>query len=310
MDVEDNKLNYTFDDLFSVPPVDVTDTNQAEFNVDEWKAKKTENRQKAFDMVDQAAMKAVSSPVEYQVFLDVWSRFGTRYSVNNLLLIYFQRPDATELNKYAEWRMRGTPVMKNEPETLIITATPRDGGKGVFYDAKKVFDIKQTKQIAELEKSAPAKAYDHRTLIKALVDVSPVRIVGSETNLAADEIAAYDEASKHIVVRMGVKDSGGLFRDLAQEIVLAHLSSVPIVDDTDLVFISRSASFLLATTYGIDVPKGGYSFNDVRQSFGDLTPISIKGGLTRLKDIFDTMKNKIDSRLVGGEQLPNKQEGR
>lgn len=302
MDVDDNLLNYSFDDLFAATPV--VDDEKPEFDLEVWKAKKTENRQKAFDMVDRAAIQAVSSPAEYQVLLDVWSRFGTRYSVPNLLLIYFQRPDATELNKYSEWRMRGTPVKKNEPETLIITATPRDAGKGLFYDSKKVFDIKQTKQLlTEQGAHERVRLCDSRSLIKALVDVSPVKIVGCDAALDGDEVAAFDTAQKHILVRLGVKDSEILFRQLTQEIVLAHLSLAAVEDDTDLVFLSQSASYLLAITYGIDIPNGFYSFHDVRQSFGDLTPRSIRGGLSRLKNAFDMMKNSIDKGLASSKPI-------
>lgn len=295
MEENDNMLNYTFDDLFAAQAVDA-EKMQSEFNVEEWKAKKTENRQKAFAMVDQAAIQAVSCKEQFRVLLDVWSRFGTRYSVNNLLLIYLQRPDASELNIYSEWRMRGTPVKKNEPETLILTGTPREDGKGVFYDARKVFDVKQIKNPPQdEEKKDPS--YDARILMRALVYVSPVKIVNNDTNLDADEIAAYDEKEKTIHVRMGVKDPQELFRSLVQEIVLAHLFLQNETDDSDVYFLAASGAFLLCHAFGIAVPDGTYTWHDVRQSFGDLTAVSVKGGLNRLKVVYDAMRTQIEARV-------------
>lgn len=296
MDDKDNMLNYTFDDLFAAQSVDAEENQSSEFDVDEWKKKKTENRQKAFAMVDQAAIQAVSCKEQFRVLLDVWSRFGTRYSVNNLLLIYLQRPDASELNIYSEWRMRGTPVKKNELETLILTATPREDGKGVFYDAKKVFDVKQTKnQFQEEEKASPS--YDYRVLLKALVEVSPVKIMNNDTNLDADELTAYDEIQKEIHVRLGSKDPQELFRSLVQEIVLAHLFLQNETDDSDVYFLAASGAFLLCHAFGIAVPDGTYTWHDVRQSFGDLTAVSVKGGLNRLKVVYDAMRTQIEARV-------------
>ena len=297
MEDKENLLNYTFDDLFAAQAVDA-ERDQSEFNVEEWKAKKTEIRHKAFDMVDQAAIQAVSKKEQFQVFLDVWSRFGTRYSVNNMLLIYLQRPDAMELNSYSEWRMSGTPVKKNEPETLIITATPREDGKGFYYDAKKVFDVKQIRNsFTEEHKQAPV--YDARTLMRALIDVSPVKIVNNDTNLDADEIAAYDEMEKTIHVRMGVKDPQELFRGLVHEIVLAHLFSQQETDDSDIYFLAASGAYLLCYAFGIEVPNGTYTWHDVRLSFGDLTATSVKSGLNRLKVVYDAIRLGMESRMKG-----------
>lgn len=295
MENEDNFLNYTFDDLFAAAE---GGDKEKDFDVDDWKKKKQELRQMVFDLVDQAAMHAVSSPTQYQKFLDVWARFGSRYSVNNLLLICKQNPEATELQGYSEWRMRGAPVKKKESETYILTSTPKEDGKGVYYDVKKVFDITQTKQLNAKDKEDPVlPTYDERTLMKALVDASPVKIVGNDTRLDADEMAVYDENDKAIHVRMGVKDAPELFRQLAQEIVLAHLTLGKETESVDICFLSHSASFLLAKAYRVDTPKDSYSWHDVRQSFGDLTPVSIKGGINQLKDVYEKVRYQMDSHL-------------
>lgn len=65
--------------------------------------------------LDDAAKKAVSSVTNLRAYLAVQSRFE-RYSTNNNLLIFAQRPDATRLKSLELW---------NKEKKWI-----REGGKG------------------------------------------------------------------------------------------------------------------------------------------------------------------------------------
>ena len=55
----------------------------------------------------------------YEAYLDTMSRFH-RYSVNNTLLIYLQKPDATLVAGYRSWQERfGRNVKKGEKSILV-----------------------------------------------------------------------------------------------------------------------------------------------------------------------------------------------
>ena len=60
----------------------------------------------------------------YEAYLDTMSRFH-RYSVNNTLLIYLQKPDATLVAGYRSWQERfGRNVKKGEKSIHILAPCP------------------------------------------------------------------------------------------------------------------------------------------------------------------------------------------
>lgn len=72
--------------------------------------------------------------------LDVAARHPGR-GVNDILLIARQRPDATELATYAQWRERGAHVRRGERGMALLQ--PLDD-TGDAYDVVTVFDVTQT----------------------------------------------------------------------------------------------------------------------------------------------------------------------
>ena len=83
----------------------------------------------------------------YRNYLTTMSRFH-RYSLNNVMLIHAQKPDATDLGEANFWRGRGGYIRKGESGILLMepgnSYTRKDGSKGVGINVKRVFDISQT----------------------------------------------------------------------------------------------------------------------------------------------------------------------
>ena len=107
-------------------------------------------------------------------------RSFTRYSVNNLLLIMFQAPQATQVAGYRAWQAKGRQVRKGEKAITILgsrvmiarakeqagsdagsaSGQETEKGKGgamrrVFFPVR-VFDVSQTDAIEGAEQSAQA----------------------------------------------------------------------------------------------------------------------------------------------------------
>ena len=97
-------------------------------------AEKQTNKDRMREIVDsiENGIKELFESDKYRKYLATMSRFH-RYSVNNTMLIYMQRPDATHVAGFNKWRDQfGRNVLKGEKGIRIIAPTPylhlSDGG--------------------------------------------------------------------------------------------------------------------------------------------------------------------------------------
>lgn len=78
----------------------VQNSNAEPFDKEKWAKQKREERKVVYQMIDDAAVAAVSSGEKFQAFLNIQAQFD-RYSASNALLIAHQCPDATQLADFA-----------------------------------------------------------------------------------------------------------------------------------------------------------------------------------------------------------------
>ncbi len=85
------------------------------------------NNQQRIKEITESIEKGIREMFEsdrYQSYLATMSRFH-RYSVNNTMLIYMQKPDATLVAGFNKWRDQfGRHVKKGEKGIQIIAPTP------------------------------------------------------------------------------------------------------------------------------------------------------------------------------------------
>ena len=89
-------------------------------------AEKQTSKDRMREIVDsiETGIKELFESDKYRQYLSTMSRFH-RYSVNNTMLIYMQRPDATHVAGFNKWRDQfGRNVMKGEKGIKIIAPTP------------------------------------------------------------------------------------------------------------------------------------------------------------------------------------------
>jgi len=89
-------------------------------------AEKQTNKDRMREIVDsiENGIKELFESDKYRQYLSTMSRFH-RYSVNNTMLIYMQRPDATHVAGFNKWRNQfGRNVLKGEKGIRIIAPTP------------------------------------------------------------------------------------------------------------------------------------------------------------------------------------------
>ena len=169
-------------------------------------AEKQTNKDRMREIVDsiENGIKELFESDKYRQYLSTMSRFH-RYSVNNTMLIYMQRPDATHVAGFNKWRDQfGRNVKKGEKGIKIIAPTPykkkieeikrdpdtkaplldADGNaimeekeiKIPMYKPVAVFDVSQTegKPLPQLAADLSGNVQQYEIFMEALRRASPV----------------------------------------------------------------------------------------------------------------------------------------
>ena len=139
-------------------------------------AEKQTSKDRMREIVDsiENGIKELFESDKYRKYLATMSRFH-RYSVNNTMLIYMQRPDATHVAGFNKWRDQfGRNVLKGEKGIRIIAPTPYK---------KKVEEIK-----TDPETNAPVLDADGKVVLQGLS--SCTRYYSNSLNALPDHVFA------------------------------------------------------------------------------------------------------------------------
>ena len=169
---------------------------------------------------------------KYRQYLSTMSRFH-RYSVNNVMLIHMQKPDATHVAGFNKWRDNfGRNVRKGEKGIKIIAPTPykkkieeakldpdtklpmldADGNAIMeektiqipMYKVVSVFDVSQTegKPLPELAEKLTGNVQEYEAFMEALKRSAPVPI--RIEPMGADMDGYFSASEQRIAIREGM----------------------------------------------------------------------------------------------------------
>ena len=197
---------------------------------------KPTNRERLREITDgiEQGIKELFGSEKYMRYLSVMSRFH-RYSVNNTMLIYMQKPDATLVAGYNKWKDQfERHVKKGEHGITIIAPTPykkkieeqkldpdtkapildKDGKiiteeKEIeipMFRPVKVFDVSQTdgKPLPELASSLSGNVPNYEAFMEALRRSAPVPITFEA--MAADTDGYFSADHQKIAIRQGMSE--------------------------------------------------------------------------------------------------------
>ena len=182
----------------------------------------------------EQGIKELFESEKYIRYLSVMSRFH-RYSVNNTMLIYMQKPDATLVAGYNKWKNQfERHVKKGEHGITIIAPTPfkkkieeqklDPDTKAPMLDAEgkvimeereveipmfrpvKVFDVSQTdgKPLPELASSLSGSVQNYEAFMEALRRSAPVPL--SVEPMAANMDGYFSPDQQRIAIRAGMSE--------------------------------------------------------------------------------------------------------
>ncbi len=199
-------------------------------------AENTTNKDRLKDITDsiEAGIKELFQSDKYMQYLRTMSRFH-RYSVNNTMLIYVQKPDATLVAGFNKWHDQfERNVRKGEHGIKIIAPTPfkkrvemkkldpdtkmpllDEEGKVVteqkeikvpMYKPVTVFDVSQTdgKPLPTLASDLAGNVQNYNTFMEALRCSSPVPIAFEDIRDGADGYFYLEE--ERIAIREGMSE--------------------------------------------------------------------------------------------------------
>ena len=197
-------------------------------------AQTNKDRLKEITASIETGIKELFESDKYRQYLTTMSRFH-KYSVNNTMLIYMQKPDANVVAGFNKWKDQfGRNVMKGERGIKIIAPTPykkmieqdkldpdtklpmRDADGKIITEEKEikipmfkpvtVFDVSQTdgKPLPQLASDLQGNVQNYDVFMEALKRSAPVPI---EIIPLADNLDGYfDSEHQRIAVREGMSE--------------------------------------------------------------------------------------------------------
>lgn len=277
---------------------------------------KQTNKERLKDITDsiERGIEDLFQSDKYAEYLRTMSRFH-KYSVNNTMLIYMQKPDATLVAGFNKWRDQfARNVMKGEKGIKIIAPTPfkkkieqekrdpdtnlpmLDADGKVIVEEKEikipmfkpvtVFDVSQTdgKPLPQLASDLQGNVQNYEVFMEALRRSSPVPIEIIPIHDGADGYFSLDKQS--ITIREGMSEVQTVSA-VVHEIAHSKLHNDKKIEEPkdapkyqEVEIFDVSGLFSNSRLTAADVPEGMYVY-DLRGSDDDPgQPITVESHVT------------------------------
>ena len=288
--------------------------------VTEEQPKKT-NKEKLKEITDgiEQGIREVFESDKYRDYLETMSRFHS-YSVNNTMLIYMQKPDATLVAGFNRWRDKfGRNVVKGSKGIKIIAPTPfrkkveeqrldpdtkmpvfDKDGKPVMeektvqipmFKPVTVFDVSQTegKELPELAATLNGRVENYELLKEAIQKVAPVPINFAELEANMDGFFSFKNQS--ITIREGMSEVQtvcAMIHETAHSILHNTNNKDEMKSQKTEEIEAESIAYAVCKYFGIDTADN---------SFGYLAAWSKDKEVKELKESLETI-NSTSSTLI------------
>lgn len=296
-------------------------------------AEKQTSKDRMREIVDsiENGIKELFESDKYQQYLSTMSRFH-RYSVNNTMLIYMQRPDATHVAGFNKWRDQfGRNVLKGEKGIRIIAPTPYKkkveeiktdpetnapildaDGKAIIEEKEiripmfkvvSVFDVSQTagKPLPQLAADLSGNVQEYEVFMEALRRASPVPM--EIKPVARDTDGFFSIKAQSITIRAGMSEVQTVcaaVHEIAHAKLHDYEHMTELADDGETILVpgekSRNTEEVEAESISYAVCQY-YGIETGENSFGYIATWSKGKELKELRASLETI-NKTASELI------------
>ena len=296
-------------------------------------AEKQTSKDRMREIVDsiENGIKELFESDKYRKYLSTMSRFH-RYSVNNTMLIYMQRPDATHVAGFNKWRDQfGRNVLKGEKGIRIIAPTPYKkkveeiktdpetnapvldaDGKAIIEEKEiripmfkvvSVFDVSQTagKPLPQLAADLSGNVQQYEVFMEALRRASPVPM--EIKPVARDTDGFFSIKAQSITIRAGMSEVQTVcaaVHEIAHAKLHDYEHMTELADDGETILVpgekSRNTEEVEAESISYAVCQY-YGIETGENSFGYIATWSKGKELKELRASLETI-NKTASELI------------
>ena len=267
---------------------------------EEWGQMKQQERKATYDLVNQTALEIVADPAKFQSYLDTQSRMN-RYSAANALLLYAQKPHATQIKSFGDWGQQNVRIKKGEKSITILEPneyTREDGTTGISYDVKKVFDVSQTNG---KQNPSPTVNRDPASLVAIMLDTAPVNIEASDDMPHPNMGAYYDNDKQTLFVKKDIGDSVALFQCVAQELGHAQLAiDSEAYNRSESGFNAVCVGYMLCKKFGVDTQS--FTLGELPEKMRDGDAKTIREELTKTRTAMSEIYGRVADELYRQKQ--------
>lgn len=296
-------------------------------------AEKQTSKDRMREIVDsiENGIKELFESDKYRQYLSTMSRFH-RYSVNNTMLIYMQRPDATHVAGFNKWRDQfGRNVLKGEKGIRIIAPTPYKkkveeiktdpetnapvldaDGKAIIEEKEiripmfkvvSVFDVSQTsgKPLPQLAADLSGNVQQYEVFMEALRRASPIPM--EIKPVARDTDGFFSIKAQRITIRAGMSEVQTVcaaVHEIAHAKLHDYEHMTELADDGETILVpgekSRNTEEVEAESISYAVCQY-YGIETGENSFGYIATWSKGKELKELRASLETI-NKTASELI------------
>lgn len=266
----------------------INNANSNSYNKEEWKKKKQEQLQNAYNMIEEATEELKNDSSFFKSYLDVQSRFD-KYTVRNALLLTKQLPNATQLKDYNGWKEAKVNFKTRYPKRVVILEpgeayTNKEGKKVTPIYSKEVIDISETNL------KPNSRTYDKKLILQSLLHNAPADIKAVDS-LEDGKMCNWDKDNNVIYVCRS-EDYNLVINSVAKE--LANINLYENTNNYDQVQ-AECISYMICKKYGIDVDLENIDKLSLR--FSNMESKDIKDELSNMKNVFEDINNNIGQYL-------------
>ena len=284
--------------------IDKRNNTSPPLSTEEWLEMKKKEKDVVYAMIDETAVQVVSDPEKFKTFLDTQSRMN-RYSAVNALLIYKQRPDATQLKSFSDWGEQNVKIMGGESHIKILDPveyTKKDGTSGISFNVKKVFDVSQTngKRLP-----TPSVNRDPRQIVTIMLDTAPIDLESMDEMPLPTMGAFYNSEKKTLYVKRDIGDSVALCQCVAQELGHVQLAiNSEAYSRRDSGFQAVCIGYMLCKKFGVDTRN--FDIEHIPDELKNAEPKEIRAELSKIRTAMSGIYSRVSDEIYRQKQERSK----
>ena len=258
---------------------------------EEWKAQRQADRDNAVAMQDTAVSQIAQSPEAYAAYLDCQGD-NLMYSVGNIALALFQKPEVTKFGTAERWKSLGRTVLQSERSKGFQIFARSSFGKG--YQLTDAYDISQTQGRELTNTGIQNGSKEMEQAMETVLNYSAVPVVIDEN---MDVPAFYDQENLELAVNPSYPDNEA-FSAIATEVAHSRFHNKgrnPFYNREESELDAQSVSYILCRRY--EVKREMPDLSNLEQLYDGWSSEEVRRALDSVQGLCKQMGNSIDRNL-------------